>query len=140
MVYFIRQFSDDELAVDGDHIFQVLLKEEQFKAMWIQLNEEDTAALVDEALHLLHHAPASNGKDSPVEIYDDSCMVIVVLLQWLISYLCKRLMQLLTPEALIVQADKIPTYYLQNYLDFQEHFCLKDLVKRQFDQLDRSGW
>ena len=33
---------------------------------------------------------------------DGACMVTAVVAQWLVRYLCKKLMQLMTPEAIVL--------------------------------------
>ena len=105
-----------------------------------EVNQENVSALIDEALHILHHGPEPNNTERPFEIYTDALMVIAVLTQWIVNYLCKQLMQLMTPEALAVHCEQIPTVYLENYLKFQEHFSLKELVERQFYQLKVNKW
>jgi len=42
---------------------------------------------------LVHAPTASNG----------ACMVIALIAQWLVRFMCKKLMQLMTPEALILK-------------------------------------
>ena len=128
------------MKVDADHIFKVIQEEPEFKGIMVEVNQENVAALIDEALHTLHHGPGPNNTDRPFEIYTDALMIIAVLTQWIVNYLCKQLMQLMTPEALAVHCEKIPTVYLENYLKFQEHFSLKELVERQFYQLKVNEW
>ena len=54
---------------------------------------------------------------------DGACMVTAVIAQWLVRYLCKKLMQLMTPEAAIlkrkyfVYSIMIITYYSLCFLD-----------------------
>ena len=45
-------------------------------------------------------------------------------------YLTKRIMQLMTPEALIEHRKKIPSSYLENYLTHQAHFSLNRLINK----------
>ena len=54
--------------------------------------------------------------------------VIQVLLQWLVRYLIKHLMQLMTVETLVEHRTRMPSSYLKSYLDGQAHFSLKDLI------------
>ena len=54
--------------------------------------------------------------------------VIALLQQWLVMYMCKKLMQLMTPEALLVNHKKIPTHYISAYLTHQTHFSLHHLI------------
>ena len=121
--------------MDAEDIFEMVTHDREFKHIIPDINHDDVLAMVNEALHVLHR-----NEDAQAELYTDTCMVISVLLQWLVRYLCKRLMQLMTPEALILHSEEIPTPYIQNYLRFQEHFALKDLVKRQFEHLKRNNW
>ena len=54
--------------------------------------------------------------------------VVAMLQQWLVMYLCKKLMQLMTPEALLTNHKKIPTHYISAYLTHQTHFSLRQLI------------
>lgn len=49
---------------------------------------------------------------------------------WLVMYMYKRLMQLMTTVGLITHLKNIPPPYLQSYLGSQVHFSLKHLLKR----------
>lgn len=103
----------------------------------------DTIAVrdaVDEALHVLYHAPGPGEEEKPFDVYVDACLVISVLVQWLVSYLCKRLMQLMTPEALIYHNKEIPRTYQRHYLKYQQHFSIRELVEMQLEKLDRNNW
>ena len=42
---------------------------------------------------------------------DGACMVTAVITQWLVRYMCKKLMQLLTPEAAILKRKYIIHMY-----------------------------
>ena len=53
---------------------------------------------------------------------DGACMVTAVIAQWLVRYLCKKLMQLMTPEAAIlkrkyVMCNNIMIIIIHNFLD-----------------------
>ena len=137
---FILQYSTEELKIDADHIFNIIEKEPEFEGIMLEVNHENVATLIDEALHVLHHGPNPNNTERPFEIYTDALMIVAVLTQWIVNYLCKQLLQLMTPEALAVHCEKVPTVYLENYLKFQEHFSLKELVERQFNQLKMNKW
>lgn len=70
-------------------------------------------------------------------------MCPIVFLQWLIRHLCKRLMQLMTTEALTTVYHSLPHSYTETYLKHQSHFNLQALVERQLqvmeldDRIDR---
>ena len=65
---------------------------------------------------------------------------MALLEQWLVRYLCKRLTQLMTPEALILRRRKIPSSYLASYLTFHTHFSLKELTMKYHSILVTPGW
>ena len=65
---------------------------------------------------------------------------MALLQQWLVRYLCKRLMQLMTSEAFILYQNVLPSSYLENYLAFQSHFSLKELILKYHHALKHSGW
>ena len=134
------QYSAVQLQSDADHLFVAILRDKEFSQLMSQINHGNALAVVDEALHVLFHGPHPNNTDALIAIYEDACLVICLMVQWLVSYLCKRLLQLLTPEALIVHLNQIPKYYIQSYLQLQEHFSLKNLVEKQHKKLKESHW
>ncbi len=86
------------------------------------------ALAILEAINVLHKAVAPD-RGEHLDVTPESCLVIAILQQWLVRFLTKRLMQIMTSEALILHRKKIPLSYLKNYLDFQTHFSLLNLVK-----------
>ena len=130
----------EEVNEDADHIFKLVLRDSEFKGVMAKITRENVAAVINEALHVLHNSPDPSVVNAPLEIHGSACIVIAVLMQWLVCYLCKRLMQLMTPEALAVHCQAIPNLYVRNYLKFQEHFNLKELVERHLEQLHRNDW
>ena len=120
----------------------MILSDPEFKEELEKMKEGDEVAVrnaVDGALHSIYHSPKSND-DKQLDIFLDYCLVIAVLVQWLVSYFCKRLMQLMTPEALINYNLIIPHVYQRHYLRFQEHFSIQELVKYQISKLERNHW
>ena len=141
ILYFKLQYSVAELQSDANQLFDAILKEDhEFSQVVTEIQHENALAVVDEALHVLFHGPHPNKKDAPIEIYVDACFVMSLLLQWLVRYLCRRLIQLLTPEALAVHLFNIPIVYVQSYLKLQEHFSLKNLVEKQLKMLKENQW
>ena len=62
-----------------------------------------------------------------------------LLVQWLVRYLCKEVMQLMTPEALVLHERQIPASYIHNYLTYQKHFSLMDLIQQQINRIGVQG-
>ena len=85
---------------------------------------------VREAFIILHEAPAPDTErcNRKLGLSPEACMVVATLIQWLIRYFCKKLMQLMTPEALTIHRMKIASTYIDNYLQYQGHFSLKKLI------------
>ena len=71
---------------------------------------------------------------------DDSCLVVAVIVQWLVGYITKHIFHLMTPEALVVNANKIPKFLMKAYFDCQEHFSFKNLVNDQIRRLKYNNW
>lgn len=71
---------------------------------------------------------------------DDSCLIVAVIVQWLVRYITKHMFHLMTPEALVINARKIPTFLMKAYFEFQEHFNFKCLVKLQISNLESNKW
>ena len=78
------------------------------------------------------------GKEKQAVASNRACMVVAVLVQWLVRYLCKRLMQMMTSEAICLYHKKIPSSFVQCYLEHQTHFSLKDTIANSLAALERS--
>ena len=74
-----------------------------------------------------------------VAVSKGAALVIAVLQQWLIRYMCKSLMQLMTPEALALHQQKIPISYRRSYLLYQDHFSLKDLITKYWERVSNGN-
>ena len=123
---------DDELETDAKSIFEIVRDCSWFEDDLLDdFDPED----VEEAVSLLVDSEDPMKSDKFCHI--KACILISILLNWLIRQACKRLMQIMTPEALAVQNQKIPRSYIQCYLQFQSHFSLKDLLIRQCTMLKR---
>ena len=87
------------------------------------------AQAIPEAINVLHSdvVPDQGGH---LDVSPEGCLIIALLQQWLVRHLCKRLMQLMTSEALILHRNRIPFSYMRNYLNFHTHFSLQNLVEK----------
>ena len=61
-----------------------------------------------------------------------SSLVLMLIQQLFVQILTKRLMQLMTTEAVILNRNKIPYSYLVSYLTYQAHFSLKDTITNSY--------
>lgn len=132
----------EEVINDAEVIFQMVLLDDILMEEFEKIKNGGDFAVrnaVDGGLNVLFNA--SGSKDNlQSDIYLDYCFVIAILAQWLVSYVCKRLMQLMTPEALMKYNQLIPHSYLRHYLKFQHHFGVKELVECQLNKLERNKW
>ena len=115
--------------MDADHLFPLLEKDASFEAALNSLTVESANEAVNEALQMLHSAPDPKEEGvAPQEMSQEACLVVSILQQWLIRYLCKTLMQLMAPEAICLHRRKIPGSLIDNYLTNHQHFSLKKLL------------
>ena len=122
------QCTVEEFNLDVDAIFDLVLLDPKFEGLIQNITHLSAAEAIQEAMNILHSNIAPN-KGVHCDVSPEGCLVIAILQQWLVRYLCKRLMQLMTPEALILQRNKIPSSYFKNYLNFHTHFSLHKLVE-----------
>ena len=94
----------------------------EFSACLDGLKDEFIPEIVVETIDVLLK------QDDRVTVSRTVCMVTAFLEQWLVTYLCEKLMQLMTPETLIANHKKIPTHYIDVYLNHQHHFNLIGLI------------
>ena len=98
-----------------------------------KLDESNVPELLQSALSILKQQEASQ---QPTD--SNTTLVHVLFQQWLVTHLYKRLLQLMTPEALISNHKKIPPYYISHYLNYQCHFNLKDLLVRYHTEMGQE--
>ena len=130
---FLQCFAE-ELKCDAAHLFHLVLSSNpKFEGvMRTEMNDTETARIaIQSALDTL---PRVDG-DSTYTEPPVTQLIWSLLVQWLVRYFCKRLMQLMTPEALVLHEHQVPASYVHNYLTFQKHFSLKDLIQQQLDKI-----
>lgn len=87
----------------------------------------DVHKAVVEAFDCLHDPHSEANIHQNVSI--NALLVISAVTQLLVRLLCKRVMQLMTSDSLCVHHRRVPTSYIQSYLNYQNHFSLKSLVE-----------
>ena len=124
----------EELEYDADYLLQ-LVQSSNSKLEGIMQTElkdiETTRKAVHSALESLH----KDHIDFTQPLPPVTQLVQSLLVQWLVRHFCKGLMQLMTPEALVLHENQIPATYIHNYLTYQKHFSLKDLIQQQLDRI-----
>ena len=128
LVLMSHQYQLDELETDAEHLFPLIQNDAAFDGILPSLTIDSAHQAVTEAMHVLHTAPGPNEGVAPREMSQEACLVVSILQHWLIRHLCKRLMQLMTPEAVSLHRKQIPASLIDNYLSHQQHFSLKKLI------------
>ncbi len=127
-VYISLQYTEDEFKLDTEAVFELVLRDPKFKGVMTNMTHDIAAQAIPEAINVLHKDIAAD-RGEHVDVTPEGCLVIALLQQWLVRFLTKRLMQMMTSEALILHRNKIPFSYLKNYLNFNTHFSLLNLVE-----------
>ena len=131
----IFQCSLEELKLDAQHVSSYVCADPEFKGLLQTLTPQRARLAVAEAMQKLHNAPPPQGNNPNVGLSPEGCAMVAMAVQWLVRHLCKRLMQLMTPEALIIHRMGISSSYLVNYLRYQSHFSLKTLISYRLNAL-----
>lgn len=115
-----------------ESLFQVLRSNVFFDEFVDKLDDISAISAMDDALHILNGEQCS---DSSPTLSVGACLMISLTLRWTVRHLCKALMQVMTPEAVVIFHKKIPSTYLKNYLKNQEHFDLNNLIDWQYKSI-----
>ena len=139
--YFVLiQVSDDEHSHDVKELFSFIAQEPLLEGEIKCLDRLAIVQSIQYVMDILMTAPPPDEKEKIFDITPNLCLVLTLLYQWLVRYCCKKLMQLMTPEALILHHQRIPFSYIKNYLSYQSHFCLKGLIENHYSLLKRTEW
>ena len=116
-------------------VFEVAFIDPSFQEILNDMDHSRAADVIVDTMNILH-----SSSDSSVYfvVNTEVCLIITVIQQWLIRHLCKQIIQLLTPEALIVHRNKIPSSYLKHYIAFQSHFNLQSLIESKHRALQAT--
>jgi hypothetical protein len=114
--------------MDTAHVFNLIVCDPKFEGVLQNLTHQDAMQAVTEAFNLLYSAPGPQEEGGQLDLTPEGCMVVSLLQQVLVRLLTKRLMNLMTTEAVILNRNKIPYSYLENYLSNQTHFSLKEVI------------
>lgn len=127
-IIIFSQISADQLALDAKYVFEMVNSDPEMESCSKNLKKEEIQTAVYEALEKLYDPSCFTQEEEISDVSLSASLVICVLQQWFIRYLCRSIMKLMTPEALIYHRMKIPSSYLEDYLVHQHHFNLKDLI------------
>ena len=120
----------NEQTSDAEHMFHLIKSDPKFDGLLQNLTHIEAMQAIVEAFNLLHSAPSPDHLEEggQLDLTQEGCMIVALLQQMLVQLLTKRLMNLMTTEAVILNRNKIPYPYLEHYLSNQAHFSLKDII------------
>lgn len=110
------------MAEDAAHVCNLI----EFKDQ--NLTHQDARQAAIEAFNVLYSAPGPLEKGEQVDLTPQGCLVVSLIQQVFIRLFIKKLMNLMTTEAVILYRNRIPSSYLVNYLGNQAHFSLKEII------------
>ena len=129
------------MKCDAEHLFHLVLRSNpDFKGVMKREMKDPVSArvVILSALDTLQRGHV----DSTYAAYavaPATQLIRSLLVQWLVRHFCKALMQLMTPEALVLHEHQLPASYIYNYLTYQKHFSLKDLIQQQLLKMAKQG-
>ena len=123
---------------DAECLFRLVLNcNPNFEgAMKTELKDVETAKT---AIHSALEALQRRHIDFTEALPSATQLMWSLLVQWLVRHFCKELLQLMTPEALVLHAKQVPASYIHCYLSYQKHFSLKGLIQQQLDKVVVQG-
>ena len=134
----VLQFSLEELELDSQHVFHYVCADPEFKGLLKTLTPQRVRQAIAEAMQKLLVVPPTQSNNSNVGLSTEGCAMVTMAIQWLIRHMCKRLMQLMTPEAITIHRMHIHTSYLISYLRRHSHFSLKVLINDHLNTLKHA--
>ena len=129
------QHQPADLQNDSEELIAMLSQDEDYQSTFTNMNDQDIERCVRTAMEDLHGSHCE-----PVSVEKDSRLVIALISQWLVRYLARRALQLLTPEGLLKYHSRLPHSYINAFLDCEQHFSLKAVVENQLNRLDINHW
>lgn len=134
-MFLFLQITVKELTLDAEHISQMIV-DSQISATYVEpMNMESIYKAIKDTMNTLHES-STYDQQFFSGLEDQHVLIITIMQQWLVRYFVKRLMQLMTPEAVVLNQKKIPHSYLANYLTYQHHFSLKEVVTNTVEAMD----
>lgn len=129
-----------ELEPDTFHVFELILTDKKFEGILQSLTHTQAMQAVVEAFNILYTAPAPSQEHdgAQLDLTPEGCMVVALIQQIFVQLLTKRLMNLMTTEAVILNRNKIPYRYLEHYVNNQAHFSLKDAITKYHAALETT--
>ena len=120
-----------EFSEDAKHIFAIVcINNQHFKIHWDNLRADFSIDyIINSISSTIRHLRSSDRVEQLPMAVDFTC---AILNQWLVVYYCKKMLQLMTPEALVTQGRSMYRHYFKTYLKRQVHFSLRKMTSTVF--------
>ena len=112
--------------MDSYHVFDLAMCE--FSDDIQELRVEDAKQAIIDAFEFLYTSRGPDKEGWQAYLNNRGYLVVFLLQHLLVRLFTKTIMNLMTTEALILNCSKIPQNYLENYLENQFHFSLKEAI------------
>lgn len=122
-----------------EELFSLISQEPLLEGEIKCLNQLSIIQGIELVMSIIKGAPPPES-ERIIDITPTVYLILTLLYQWFVRYCCKKLMQLMTSEALLLHHKRIPFSYIKNYLSHQCHFCLKDLIENHYNLLKNTKW
>ena len=134
------QCSEEEFQLDIKSLFVMIRCSSRFDEYMNSLSDDSAMSAMKEALDALNSDDVLSSEETETSqrLSVGACLIISIILQWTVRHLCKTLMQVMTPEALITFRNYIPSSYVIHYLEHQEHFSLEKLIDLQYNSIQAT--
>lgn len=117
--------------MDPLFVSETVACDSEFSGLLENINQEEAQEAIVEVFSALR----SDNLSFPKTLTPRACLVVSIIQQLLVRLLTKKLMNLMTAEAVILYRNKIPHSYLRDYLNCQAHFSFKDIITRYYTGL-----
>ena len=130
--YILTQVSQEELKADEEVILnQLLLKNSKFAGILKAITTIKQAnQYIHDAFSFLVCPPSAH------DLSIGSCFVVSLAQEILIYVLIRRVLQVMTAEAIILHQKEIPTAIRDHYLRFQSHFSIKGIITKYLSTIN----
>lgn len=117
------------MTEDASHLYNLIAPKS------LNWAHQDASQVVREAFKILCSAPSQPEQGEQEALTSDGCLVVSLLQQAFVRLFIKKLMNLMTTEAMILYRNKIPSSYLEDYIRNQAHFSLKEAITKHHTAL-----
>ena len=124
LLFPLLKVSSEEFRWDSDEVFGIVLSDSRFQEVRKSFGSRTETWAIRDAMDYCFKVSETEAQ----LLSREGIFIISLLQQWMIRCICKRLMQIMTPEALVLHHKSLPSSYIRNYLQCQHHFNLKNLI------------